>query len=76
MREKTFILYTKCFILENMQILAIETSCDDTAVALVKAEKGNFFVMDDYSADDNVSFFSVFVKHKSNSSCSIWIVFN
>ena len=48
MREKTFILYTKCFILENMQILAIETSCDDTAVALVKAEKGNFFVMDDY----------------------------
>ncbi len=32
---------------EPMNILAIETSCDDTAVALVKAQKGNFFVMDE-----------------------------
>lgn len=31
-----------------MQILAIETSCDETAVSLVKADKGNFFVMDEY----------------------------
>ena len=31
-----------------MLIFAIETSCDETAVALVKAEKGNFFVVDEY----------------------------
>jgi len=34
-------------ILNHMQILAIETSCDDTAVALVKAEKSKFFVVDE-----------------------------
>ncbi|MDD5489329.1 MAG: tRNA (adenosine(37)-N6)-threonylcarbamoyltransferase complex transferase subunit TsaD [Candidatus Moranbacteria bacterium] len=31
-----------------MQILSIETSCDDTAIALVKADKGQFFVRDEY----------------------------
>ena len=31
-----------------MNILAIETSCDETAVALVKAEKGVFSVIDEY----------------------------
>ncbi|OGI27581.1 MAG: tRNA (adenosine(37)-N6)-threonylcarbamoyltransferase complex transferase subunit TsaD [Candidatus Moranbacteria bacterium RIFOXYB1_FULL_43_19] len=31
-----------------MQILAIETSCDETAVALVKAKKGVFFAVDEY----------------------------
>jgi N6-L-threonylcarbamoyladenine synthase len=31
-----------------MNILAIETSCDETAVALVKSEKGGFFVRDEY----------------------------
>jgi len=31
-----------------MNILSIETSCDETAVALVKAERGNFFVVDEY----------------------------
>jgi N6-L-threonylcarbamoyladenine synthase len=35
--------YTDC-----MNILAIETSCDDTAVALVKAECDRFFVVDEY----------------------------
>lgn len=30
-----------------MKILAIETSCDETAVALVKAEKSKFFVVDE-----------------------------
>lgn len=29
-----------------MKILSIETSCDETAVALVKAEKNNFFVLE------------------------------
>ena len=43
-------LYTFYLILytDFMLILAIETSCDDTAVALMKAEKGDFFVMDEY----------------------------
>lgn len=31
-----------------MLILSIETSCDETAVALVKAGKGGFFVVDEY----------------------------
>ena len=31
-----------------MRILAIETSCDDTAVALVEAKRGKFFVRDEY----------------------------
>ena len=31
-----------------MQILAIETSCDETAVALVKEKRGNLFVVDEY----------------------------
>src|SRR3989339_349434 len=35
-------------ILNYMQILAIETSCDETAVALVKAKKGVFFAVDEY----------------------------
>lgn len=30
-----------------MQILAIETSCDETAVALLKTERDNFFVVDE-----------------------------
>ena len=30
-----------------MNILAIETSCDETAVALVKARKDNFEVIED-----------------------------
>ena len=35
-------------IFKNMLILAIETSCDETAVALVKAKRGGFFVRDEY----------------------------
>jgi N6-L-threonylcarbamoyladenine synthase len=38
----SFIHYT-----DTMLILAIETSCDETAVALVKAERNGFFVIDE-----------------------------
>ena len=39
----SFVFYTYL-----MQILAIETSCDETAVSLVKKERGGFFVADEY----------------------------
>lgn len=35
-------------ILNHMRILSIETSCDETAVALAEEKRGKFFVLDEY----------------------------
>jgi len=47
--QQKAILYTLYIILytKNMNILSIETSCDETAVALVEAKNGKFRVVED-----------------------------